>query len=129
MDTKRAELIARAFSAAEMNLPIIMSSEGQTKVLKKDYAKKLDEFSLPDPKQISMEQKIDDLTTCPPVTLGHIFQYILNKREFDTGEILTNKADRFIILFCNVRASMSINEVNVSSFLTANTKKRNRQDK
>ena len=113
-----------------MNLPIIMSSEEQTKVLKKDYAKKLDEFSLPDPKQISLDQKIDDLTTWPPVTLGHIFQYILNKREFDTeyvgkykdqkaysyfdsgfvGEILTNKADRFIILFCNVRASMSINE-------------------
>ena len=127
-----------------------MSSEVQTKVLKKDYAKKLDEVNLPDPKQISMEQKIDDLTTWPPVTLGHIFQYILNKREFDTeyvgkykdqkaysyfdsgfaGEILTNKADRFIILFCNVRASLSINEVNVSSFLTANTqKKRNRQDK
>ena len=28
---KKAELIARAFSAAEMNLPIIMSSEEQTK--------------------------------------------------------------------------------------------------
>ena len=60
---EKAELIARAFSAAEMNLPIIMSSEEQTKVLKKDYTKKLDEFSLPDPKQISLDQKIDYLTT------------------------------------------------------------------
>ena len=41
---KKAELIARAFSAAEMDLPIIMSCDEQTKVLKNDYAKKLDEF-------------------------------------------------------------------------------------
>ena len=85
---------------------------------------------LPDPKLISEDQKIDNLTTWPPVTLGQIFQYILNKREFDSeyigkykdqkaysyfdsgfvGEILTNKTGPFIILLCNVRASMSINE-------------------
>ena len=67
-----------------------------------------------------MDQKIDDLTTWPPVTLGHIFQYILNKWEFDTEYVgkykdqkaysYFDKADRYIILFCNVRASMSINE-------------------
>ncbi|CAB4045917.1 Hypothetical predicted protein, partial [Paramuricea clavata] len=74
---KKAELIARAFSAEEMDLPIIMSCDEQTKVLKNDYAKKLDEFGLPDPKLISEDQKIDNLTTWQPVTLGQIFQYIL----------------------------------------------------
>lgn len=127
---KKAELVARAFSAAEMKLPIVMSCEEQAEVLKKDYDEKLKYFHLPDPKQISSNQRIDDLTSWPPITLGNIFQYILSNREFNTeyigkykdqkaysyfdsgfvGEILTSKTANCIFLFCNVRASMAINE-------------------
>ena len=39
----KVELVARAFSASEMNLPIIMSNEEQTSTLKKDYESKLKE--------------------------------------------------------------------------------------
>ena len=128
---RKAELVARAFSAAEMGLPIVLTSEEQTKLLKEDYRKRLVEHNLPDPNLISSECKVDDLTSWPPMTLGNIFEYILNVRDFNTeyigkykdqkaysyfdkwicrGKILTYQTNNCYILYCNVRASMSIHE-------------------
>ena len=127
---KKAELVARAFSAHGMGLPVILSTEEQAKVLKKDYRKRLIEFGLSDPLEISADKKIDDMTTWPPISLGHIFEYILNVRDFNTeyigkykdqkafsyfdsgfvGEILTYQNETIYVLYCNVTASMSIHE-------------------
>ena len=66
----------------------------------------------------------------PPVNLGNIFEYILSMREFNNeyigkykdqkaysyfdsnfvGEILIYKGNDYRILFCKVRASMSIHD-------------------
>ena len=127
---KKVELVAMAFSAAEMDLPIVLTSEEQTKLLKEEYRKRLSERELPDPKQISSDSKIDDITSWPTITLGNIFEYILNCRDFNTeyigkykdqnaysyfdsgfvGEILNNQTKNYHILFCDVRASMSIHQ-------------------
>lgn len=127
---KKAQLVARAFSANEMSLPILESTEEQKKILKDDYCKTLTQLKLPDPKEIPTEHRIDDITTWPPVSLGTIFEYILDHKEFDTeyvgkykdqkaysyfdsgfvGEILTYQTKTIHFLYCNVRASMSIHE-------------------
>ena len=57
----KVELVARAFSASEMNLPIFMSSEEQASILKKDYDNKLKEFGLPDPLIIGKAERIDNI--------------------------------------------------------------------
>ena len=46
----KIELVARAYSAAEMDLPIILSSADLTKNLKEEYSKRLREFNILDPK-------------------------------------------------------------------------------
>eukprot|EP00795_Rhopilema_esculentum_P009831 gene9831-18406_t len=125
------ELVARAFSAAEMGLPIVMSSEDQAKLLQQEYKKRLKEMDLSDPKEIKDEDKKDELSLWPTITLGNIFEYILSVRDFNVeyvgkykdqkaysyfdsifvGEILVSKPkDEVILLFCKVRASMSIHD-------------------
>ena len=64
---KKIELVARAYSAAEMDLPIILSSADLTKNLEEEYSKRLREF---DPKNIEKELRVDDLTAWPKVNLG-----------------------------------------------------------
>ena len=46
----KIELVARAYSAAEIDLPIILSSADLTKNLKEEYSKRLREFNILDPK-------------------------------------------------------------------------------
>ena len=49
--------MARAFSAHEMNLSILESTEEQNKILKEDYCKKLADLKLKDPKQHKATRK------------------------------------------------------------------------
>ena len=63
----KTELVARAYSAAEIDLPIILSSADLTKNLEEEYSKRLREF---DPKNIEKELRVDDLTAWPKVNLG-----------------------------------------------------------
>ena len=127
----KVELVARAFSAAGMGLPIVMSSEDQAKLLQQEYVKRLKEMDLSDPKGIKDEDKKDEFSLWPTITLGNIFEYILSVRDFNVeyvvkykdqkaysyfdsnfvGEILVSKPkDEVILLFCKVRASMSIHD-------------------
>ena len=76
-------LVALAYSAVEMDLPIILSSADLTKNLKEEYSKRLREFDILDPKNIEKELQVDDLTAQPKVNLGNIFEYILRMKEFD----------------------------------------------
>ena len=52
---KVIELVARACSAAEMDLPKILSSADLTKNLEEEYSKRLREFNIFDPKNIEKE--------------------------------------------------------------------------
>ena len=63
----KIELVAQEYSAAEMDLPIILSSADLTKNLEEEYSKRLREF---DPKNIEKELRVDDLTAWPKVNLG-----------------------------------------------------------
>ena len=47
----KIELVARAYSATEMDLPIILSSADLTDNLKEEYSKRLREFNIFDPKK------------------------------------------------------------------------------
>ena len=47
----KIELVARAYSATEMDLPIILSSADLTDNLKEEYSKRLREFNILDSKK------------------------------------------------------------------------------
>ena len=79
---KYIELVARAYFATEMDLPIILSSADPTKNLKEEYSKRLREFNILDPKNIEKELRVDDLTVWPKVNLWNIFECILRMKEF-----------------------------------------------
>ena len=129
------ELVARAFAAAELNIPIIATSEEQQCTLKVQYEKLLNDNGITDPRAIPEDEKVDDITKLPSVTLGCIFSFILKVKDFDreyigkykdqkaysyfdsgfVGAILINFPDikpHHVLIFCNVTASQSINEQN-----------------
>ena len=122
----KTELVARAYSTAEIDLPIILSSADLTKNLEEEYSKRLREF---DPKNIEKELRVDDLTAWPKVNIGtflnilkmeeFVREYIVKYKDqkpysyFDSafvGEILVSKINEGtkIALFCSVQGSMSI---------------------
>ena len=125
----KIKLVARAYSATEMDLPIILSSADLTKKLE-EYRKRLREFNILDPKNIEKELQVDDLTVWPKVNLGNIFEYILRMKEFDKDyigkykdqkaygysdsdfvrEILVSKINEGtkIALFCSIQGSVNI---------------------
>ena len=87
----KIELVARAYSAAEMDLPMILSSADLTKNLEEEYSKRLREFNILDPKNIEKELQVDDLTVWPKANLGNIFEYILRMKELDKEYISKRK--------------------------------------
>ena len=82
----KIELVARAFSASEMDIPIIRSTEKQGQMLNEEYRKKLKDYNLPDPCKISNSEKID-VKLWPPVNFGNVFEYILSMKEFNNEYI------------------------------------------
>ena len=89
---RKPELVARVFSVHEINVPILESTEVQNKILKKDYCKKLADLKLQDFKQIPVVERIDDITTWPLVSLGNIFEYLLNLRIYNAKYVGKYKA-------------------------------------
>ena len=79
----KIELVALAYSAAEIDPPIILSSADLTKNLEEECSKRLREFNILDPKNIEKELRVDDLTVWLKVNLRNIFEYILRMKEFD----------------------------------------------
>ena len=128
----KTELVALAFSAVELGMGVVSSSEDQTRKLKSDYQSRLDQNSISiDPKTIKEDKKINDEKLWPPIDLGKIFAYILRLEEFDyeyIGKYKDQKAFSYydsgfvdtilfhdsgsdlIFLYCKVQASMSITE-------------------
>ena len=99
-------------------------------MLNEEYRKKLKDYNLPNSCKISNSEKIDDVKLWVPVNLGNIFEYILSMREFNNGytgkykdqkaysyfdgnfvgEVLIYNGNDYLILFRNVRASISIHD-------------------
>ena len=69
------------FSAVELNLPILASSEEQQAKLKKDYEKRINDLKLCDPLSISQSKRTDDISKWPKIDLGCIFGYILKVKD------------------------------------------------
>ena len=77
---RKIELVARAFAAFEMKLPI---EEEQQKKLKLDYENRLQKFKICDPLSIEPSKRIDDILQWPHIDTGAIFAYILKVEDCD----------------------------------------------
>eukprot|EP00795_Rhopilema_esculentum_P015949 gene15949-7279_t len=128
---KKVELVARAFAAVDMNLPILASSVEQQAKLKIDYENRLKKFNICDPESVSVTERSNDILKWPKIDVGAIFSYILKVRDFDydyigrykdqkaysyfysgfvdsiyTHHPVSNKDDVF--LYCKAQASVSV---------------------
>ena len=74
------ELVARAFSASEMNLPLVLSSAQEKQSLIKDYNKQLQEYGLTDSLKIPVSERTNNSYNWPWINLDQIFDYILKTR-------------------------------------------------
>ena len=54
----KIELVARAFSAAEMDIPVIHSTEKEAQMLNEEDRKKLKDYNLPDPSKFQIVKKL-----------------------------------------------------------------------
>ena len=72
---KKVELVARAFSAVELNLPIVQSSEEQQAKINKEYESRLKTFEICDPFSIEESQRSNHITKWPKLDCGAIFAY------------------------------------------------------
>ena len=121
------ELVAKAFSASEMNLPTAISSGEQKACLIKDYNKQLQEYGLIDLLKVPVSERTNNMYDWRRINLAYIFSYILKTRDFqrdyvgrykdekdyyyfDSGfvdEILLHIEDVAIkIVYCKVKTSM-----------------------
>ena len=91
----KRELIARAFTAWELKIPIRISDEELQAKLRDEYNNRLKKHNLKDPKVYQESDWKKDVSQWPLVDLGKIFEYILDNREFGSdyiGKYKTQKA-------------------------------------
>ena len=84
---RKIELVARAYAAVEMGLPIIASSEEQNEKLKAEYKSRLQKYSICDPWTVPANDRCDDIKKWPKVDVGVVFSFILKVRDFDVDYI------------------------------------------
>ena len=73
---RKIELVARAFAASEMKLPIIASLEQQQKKLKLGYENRLRRFKICDPLSIEPFKRMDDILQWPHRHWSYFCLYI-----------------------------------------------------
>ena len=73
---RKIELVARAFAASEMKLPIIASLEEQQKKLKLDYENRLRRFKICHPLSIEPFKRMDDILQWPHRHWSYFCLYI-----------------------------------------------------
>lgn len=83
---RKVELVARAFSAFEMKLPVQVPQEQHLASLQREFQDRLHKYDLSDPRS-SDTTWVDDMTKWPPVDLGKIVAYVLSNKEFDSDYI------------------------------------------
>ena len=69
----KVELVARAFTAAEMDLPAVISNKKQLNRLYADYLSRIVQFHLPATRRIERTKKFDVVIVWSRATLAHIF--------------------------------------------------------
>ena len=77
------ELVAKAFATVEMGVEIIISSEEQQDRWNQEYKARIEKNKLSDPRMVKDENRVDNVTQWPSVTLGDIFEYILRLKYFE----------------------------------------------
>ena len=93
---RKIELVARAFTAMELNIEIIETAEEQEKNLKQSYADKLKALDLIDPNSVSMEIRKDLIAEWPSITMRNIFSYILKKNTLIRNILVSIKTKKHI---------------------------------
>ena len=73
---RKIELVARAFAASEMKLPIIASLEQTQKKLKLGYENRLRRFKICDPLSIEPFKRMDDILQWPHRHWSYFCLYI-----------------------------------------------------
>ena len=68
---KKDELVARAFSAYELNVPVKVPHEVISTELKKEYQQRLSHNNAPDTNEVCPDQWIDDVTLWPDLDWGN----------------------------------------------------------
>ena len=126
---KKRELVARAFTAFEQDVPIAISDTELEKKLKVEYKKRVSVLDL-DPMSLSSEMWMNDIATWPALDLGKIFAFILSKKEFDSdyvgkykvckgysyfasgfvGTIFSFSSPQYIVLKCKVIPSQRVRD-------------------
>ena len=85
---KKAKLVALAYSCSILNIEIIAKQDDVLKNLKSEYDTLLETHGLTmDPKNFTSEMKFDDVLRWPKTNLGHIFEFLMNVREYKTEYI------------------------------------------
>ena len=84
---KKQELVARAFGAHELNVPIKFPQETISRELNKEYKRRLTTHNAPDPKEISADQWMDDVSSWPDLDEGRLFSFILKDKAVDSDYI------------------------------------------
>ena len=91
----KRELVARAFTAWELQLPVKVSYEELQTKLRVEYDRRLTVHGIRDPKTYPEDAWKKDVSQWPPLDLGKLFEYILENREFGNdyiGKYKTKKA-------------------------------------
>ena len=91
----KRELVARAFTAWELKLPVKISYEELQTKLRVEYERRLTVHGIQDPKTYPENAWKKDVSQWPLLDLGKLFEYILENREFGNdyiGKYKTQKA-------------------------------------
>ena len=85
---RKAELIARAFGAYELNVPKKFTQEQIYEKIREEYSKRLTTNSLKtDPNELPEQGWLDDVQKWPEIDDGKLFSYILKVRAVDVEYI------------------------------------------
>ncbi|XP_071177650.1 uncharacterized protein [Mytilus edulis] len=91
----KQQLVSRCFVAWESNIPLRYSEQEQQSKLKTEYANRLKEANIDDPRSLKDDDWSSDVKEWPKIDLGKIFSFILSKKEQDMdfiGHYKTQKA-------------------------------------
>ncbi|CAH3181119.1 unnamed protein product [Porites lobata] len=85
---RKSELIARAFGAYELNVPVKFSQEQIYQQIKDEYSRRLTKNEIKsDPNMLPSDAWIDDVKEWPEVDDGKLFSYILRTKAVDVDYI------------------------------------------
>ena len=84
----KAELIARAFGAYELNVPKKFTQEQIYEKIREEYVKRLESNAIEtDPKELPDETWVDDVQQWPKIDDGKLFSFILRVKAVDVDYI------------------------------------------